>query len=58
MRPNVQEDLMSSIPKIIQSTNDEAKYVRKKLVEFNSKHVPNSNFKEINLVLKDDKEGD
>lgn len=47
---------MSNAPKIIQSTNDETNYVRKKLIEFNSKHVPNGIYEEVNLCLKDDKE--
>jgi ribosomal protein S18 acetylase RimI-like enzyme len=47
---------MSNTPMIIQSTNDEANYVRKKLIEFNSKHVPNGIYEEINLCFKDDKE--
>ncbi|MCC3374169.1 N-acetyltransferase [Cohnella sp. REN36] len=47
---------MSNTPKIIHSTNDEANEVRKKLVEFNSKKVPNGIYEEINLCLKNDKE--
>ena len=45
---------MSNITKVIESTNDEANYVRKKLIEFNSKHVSNGIYEEINLCLKDD----
>lgn len=40
--------------KIINGTNDEANYVRNKLIEFNSKQVPNGTYEEINLCLKDD----
>lgn len=46
---------MSGIPKILKGTNDEANYVRNKLIEFNSKHVPNGRYEEINLCIKDDK---
>lgn len=47
---------MLNTPKIIQSTNDEASFVRKKLIEFNSKNVPKGTYEEINLCLKDDNE--
>ncbi|SMF79213.1 Acetyltransferases [Paenibacillus uliginis N3/975] len=47
---------MMNTPKIIKGTNDEANYVRKKLIEFNSKNVPNGIYEEINLCLKDDQE--
>lgn len=45
---------MSISPKIIYSTNEETDYVRKKLIEFNSKQVPNGIYEEVNLCLKDD----
>lgn len=43
-------------PTITQGTNEEANYVRKKLIEFNAKHVPNGTYEEINLCLKDDQD--
>ncbi|MGE7612235.1 GNAT family N-acetyltransferase [Paenibacillus sp. NPDC101420] len=45
---------MSINPKILYSSNEETDYVRKKLIEFNSKQVPNGIYEEINLCLKDD----
>lgn len=45
---------MTNNARIVQTTDDEAHYIRKKLIEFNSKHVPNGIYKEINLGLKDD----
>ncbi|GIO87879.1 hypothetical protein J25TS5_48110 [Paenibacillus faecis] len=45
---------MPNIPGILQSTNEETSYIRRKLIEFNSKHVPNGTYEEINLCLKDD----
>ncbi|MCL6604831.1 MAG: GNAT family N-acetyltransferase [Paenibacillus sp.] len=47
---------MTNTPNIIQSTNDESNYVRNKLIEFNSQHVPNGIYEEINLCLKNNKE--
>jgi GNAT superfamily N-acetyltransferase len=44
---------MSNTIQIRQSTNDDTNYVRKKLNEFNSKHVPNGIYEEINLCFKD-----
>jgi len=41
--------------KVFQSTNDETDFVRRKLIEFNSKNVLNGVYEEINLCLKDDK---
>lgn len=41
---------------IIQSTNEDSDYVRNKLIEFNSQHVLNGRYEEINLCLKNDKE--
>lgn len=38
-------------------TNEEAVYVRNKLIEFNSKHTPNGTYEELCLTLKND-EGD
>lgn len=38
---------------IIQSTNEETDYIRKKLIEFNSKQIPNGIYEEINICLKD-----
>lgn len=40
---------------IIQSTNEETDYIRKKLIEFNSKQIPNGIYEEINICLKDSK---
>ncbi|WP_372633639.1 GNAT family N-acetyltransferase [Cohnella sp.] len=48
---------MSESLKLIRGTNDEAVYVRNKLVEFNSKHTPNGAYEELCLTLKND-EGD
>lgn len=45
---------MLNIPRILQTTNDETSYIRRKLIEFNSKNVPNGTYEEINLCLKDD----
>lgn len=39
---------------IFQSTNEETKHVRNKLIEFNSTHVPNGRYEEVNLCLKND----
>lgn len=42
-------------PTIInQSTIDDANYVRRKLIELNSKNVPNGIYEEVNLCIKDD----
>lgn len=35
-------------------TNEEAGYVRKKLIEYNSAHVPNGFYEEVNLCMKND----
>lgn len=45
---------MSILPLINQSTSEEKDYVRRKLIEFNSKHVPNGTYEEINLCIKDE----
>lgn len=45
---------MSNTPKLCQSTTEESKHVLKKLIEFNSKCVPNGTYEEVNLCLKDD----
>lgn len=37
---------MANIPSILQSTNDETSYIRRKLIEFNSKHVPNGTYED------------
>ena len=42
--------------KIINGTNDEANYVRNKLIEFNSKHVPNGTYEEFNFCAKNEKD--
>jgi len=47
---------MPIIPRINQSTSDETNYIRRKLIEFNSKHVPNGTYEEINLCIKDEDE--
>lgn len=41
---------------LVQSTNEESNYVRNKLIEFNSNHIPNECYEEVNLCLKNDKE--
>lgn len=41
---------------LIQSSKEDSNYVRKKLIEFNSQHVPNGRYEEINLCLKNDDE--
>lgn len=46
---------MSSNSQISIGTSEEANYVRNKLIEFNSKHVPDGRYEEINLCLKDEK---
>jgi len=38
------------------STSDETNYIRRKLIEFNSKHVPNGTYEEVNLCMKDEHE--
>ncbi len=35
-------------------TNDEAVYVRNKLIEFNSKHAPSGTYEEYNLTFKNE----
>lgn len=35
-------------------TNEEAGYVRKRLIEYNSAHVPNGIYEEVNLCMKND----
>ena len=47
---------MPIIPRVNQSTSDETNYIRRKLIEFNSKHVPNGMYEEINLCIKDENE--
>lgn len=44
---------MPEISKIRRGTADEANYVRNKLIEFNSKQVPNGVYEEVNLCVKD-----
>jgi ribosomal protein S18 acetylase RimI-like enzyme len=44
---------MPEISKIQRGTADEANYVRNKLIEFNSKQVPNGVYEEMNLCVKD-----
>lgn len=44
---------MHKISKIQRGTPDEANYVRNKLIEFNSKQVPNGVYEEMNLCVKD-----
>jgi len=41
-------------PQIHIGTNEEASYVRKKLIEYNSVHVPNGIYEEVNLCIKND----
>lgn len=45
---------MADALKLIRGTGDEALRVRNKLIEFNSRHVPNGTYEELNLVLKND----
>ncbi|MWV44314.1 GNAT family N-acetyltransferase [Paenibacillus sp. HJL G12] len=45
---------MSGNRKILIGTNEEANAVRNKLIEFNSRHVPNGYYEEIHLCVKDD----
>jgi len=45
-----------TISNIIQGTNKDSNYVRNKLIEFNSQHVPNGRYEELNLCLKNDNE--
>ncbi|WP_145946788.1 GNAT family N-acetyltransferase [Paenibacillus sp. Y412MC10] len=47
---------MPEISKIRRGTVDEANYVRNKLIEFNSKQVPNGIYEEVNLCVKDEEE--
>lgn len=41
-------------PQIHIGTNEEAGYVRTKLIEYNSAHVPNGIYEEVNLYMKND----
>lgn len=45
---------MPMIPRISESTSEDIEYVRRKLIEFNSQHVPNGTYEEINLCIKDE----
>lgn len=45
---------MSRTPRILIGTSEDANYVRNKLIEFNSKHVPNGIYEEIILCSQDD----
>lgn len=47
---------MDHTPQIHRSTQDEAEYVRRKLIEFNSDKVLSGRYEEVSLCLKDDKE--
>lgn len=47
---------MSIHPKLVRSTEDESRYVRRKLVEFNSNQVPNDRYEEVHLCFKDDRD--
>lgn len=47
---------MSNTTKVNKSTNEETDYVRKKLIEYNSKHAPNGIYEEINLCLKNEQD--
>jgi len=47
---------MPEISKIRRGTADEANYVRNKLIEFNSKQVPNGVYEEVHLCVKDEKD--
>ncbi|WP_435921403.1 GNAT family N-acetyltransferase [Paenibacillus sp. DYY-L-2] len=39
---------------IYQGTNEEANYIRNKLIEYNAIHVPNGIYEEVNLCLKNE----
>ncbi|KOR90324.1 GNAT family N-acetyltransferase [Paenibacillus solani] len=41
-------------PQIHIGTNEDAGYVRKKLIEYNSAQVPNGIYEEVNLCMKND----
>lgn len=45
-----------SLSNIVRSTNEDSNYVKNKLIEFNSQHVPNGRYEEMNFCLKNDKE--
>lgn len=45
---------MSSNPQMFNGTNEEASYVRNKLIEYNAMYVPNGIYEEVNLCLKND----
>lgn len=45
---------MSKRPTIYQSTDEEAKHVTRRLVEYNAKHAPYGHYEEINLCMKDE----
>lgn len=47
---------MPIIPRINQSTSHETNYIRRKLIEFNSKQVPNGTYEEVNLCIKTEEE--
>jgi len=44
----------SNNPQVYKGTNEEANYVRNKLIEYNAIHVPNGIYEEVNLCLKND----
>lgn len=43
---------MFNHPTIYKGSNEEANYVRNKLIEYNAIHVPNGIYEEVNLCLK------
>ena len=43
-------------PHILRSTDEESHYVRNKLIEFNSQHVPDGRYEEWNLCIKNDRD--
>lgn len=45
---------MSDKYSVTRGTNEEAEYVRNKLIEFNKKHVPNVKFEEVHLCVKNE----
>lgn len=40
---------------IVKGTNEEARLVRNKLIEFNSKHIPDGRYEDVCLCVKDNK---
>ena len=45
---------MVNQPTIYKGSNEEANYVRNKLIAFNALHVPNGTYEEVNLCVKNE----